>query len=122
MSWHIQWAKYPDQLAERYWKIRISSHNSRARQRGYVGTISLEDWFAVLAAYGGVCCVCGGDEYIQIEHIVALTEGGTNTKDNIRPMCRYCHLEKTAKETSRRMKQYHADRKLDILALDSPER
>jgi 5-methylcytosine-specific restriction endonuclease McrA len=52
----------------------------------------------VLEAFEGVCALCGSSEYLQIDHIVPLCDGGENAASNLRPLCRDCHGDKCAYE------------------------
>lgn len=79
----------------RVWQIRISSMNARARKIFAVGQITIVGWLSVLEQFGGKCTHCGSDEYICIDHIIPLARGGTNTDNNIQPLCRSCNLEKS---------------------------
>jgi len=40
----------------------------------------------------------------HIDHVIPLADGGSDTLDNKQALCITCHLKKTKKETSRRMK------------------
>lgn len=51
---------------------------------------------------GGRCHVCGrklrsGDTW-QLDHVIALEVGGTDTLDNLAPCCSWCHKGKTAED------------------------
>lgn len=39
---------------------------------------------------------------IQIDHITALADGGSDTTDNVQPLCLNCHTKKTTAENKRR--------------------
>lgn len=41
------------------------------------------------------CTRCGSRHRLEIDHIVALTEGGTDDIDNLRTLCRDCHIADT---------------------------
>ena len=52
------------------------------------------------------CCYnCAGCsmkcEYLEIDHIRPLASGGTNDIGNLQPLCKDCHLKKTAEEKKR---------------------
>lgn len=42
-------------------------------------------------------CACGRMA-TEVDHIKALSKGGTNEWENLRPMCKSCHSQKTARE------------------------
>jgi 5-methylcytosine-specific restriction endonuclease McrA len=48
-----------------------------------------------------ICCACNKtfkENQLQIDHILALANGGTNNKDNLQLLCKECHFEKTKHE------------------------
>lgn len=65
----------------------------------------------VLRRWGRKCYLCGGP-YDQIDHIVPFAEGGTNTLDNMAPICDDDHRKKSERERVRgyRRKQAKAKR------------
>jgi 5-methylcytosine-specific restriction protein A len=50
------------------------------------------------------CRDCAAEGYQrpadEIDHIVPLAEGGTDSDDNVRSLCRYCHARRTASRTA----------------------
>lgn len=56
----------------------------------------------VAAAQGWKCAICEEtlDETYEIDHEIALCNGGTNDDSNLRALCRPCHAKKTAEERS----------------------
>lgn len=89
-----QYRHIPEHLAERLWKVRVVIHNRRARAYGCAGTLCVQDCLDVLEAHQNCCALCGSDEYLQVDHIVPLCDGGENAKINLRPLCRDCHRDK----------------------------
>lgn len=52
--------------------------------------------------YEGRCHVCGGFGADEVDHVIALEEGGPDTFDNRRPIhSKPCHVTKTAEEAAR---------------------
>ena len=53
----------------------------------------------VAAKNNWTCAVCEKtvDEFYQIDHIIALKDGGDNETTNLQVLCRSCHYDKTAK-------------------------
>lgn len=47
------------------------------------------------------CSICKEilDETYEVDHIIALKDGGSNEIDNLRALCRPCHAKKTAEES-----------------------
>lgn len=57
----------------------------------------------VLKRFGAVvlCQICGDAEYVavvQIDHELALIDGGKHDLDELRPLCIPCHAKKSARE------------------------
>jgi len=69
-----------------------------------------------------------GEVATQVDHIIELAIGGTNTLDNLQPLCRPCHTAKTVSFNQRRRKPSKGDRGVflyttrptDSLSLISP--
>lgn len=40
------------------------------------------------------CTICGTEEDLTGDHITPLSRGGTNTRDNIRVLCRHCNSQR----------------------------
>lgn len=48
----------------------------------------------VWSKYGGRCAECGSDQYLEFDHIVPFSRGGSNTDQNVQLLCRRCNLKK----------------------------
>jgi hypothetical protein len=66
----------------------------RAKSLGIEGILTAEDWAELVEKHGGKCASCRGGKYLVIDHIIPLSRGGTNTKDNIQPLCVQCNSSK----------------------------
>lgn len=75
---------------------KIAKANSRARAYGVDGQLTTDDWLAVLDRYGEFCLRCGNLEAIQLDHVIPLSRGGSNSRDNIQPLCGECNNRKRA--------------------------
>lgn len=51
-----------------------------------------------------VCAMCGTAPATELDHIVALCNGGTNDDCNLQGLCSACHAVKTSDDTGRRVK------------------
>ena len=58
---------------------------------------------------GGACVKCGARERLQVDHIVALRDGGNDVRSNLQVLCQPCHAAKSKAEATagrhRRMRQ-----------------
>ena len=39
-----------------------------------------------------------GESAAEVDHIIPRRQGGTDTPDNLQPLCRSCHARKTVKQ------------------------
>lgn len=103
-----QWAEYQKEkpswfveMRQRYSRSkgkRISNLEYLRRRRDKTrGNFSYEEWMEILDKYGHRCLACGSKERLEADHIVPLALGGTNTVDNIQPLCRTCNASKHTK-------------------------
>ena len=83
-----RWAKkHPNQ-------IRRYAANRRARVIGNGGYHTVEEWLALCEKYGNRCLACGQVVELTEDHIMPLVRGGTDSIDNIQPLCRVCNSRK----------------------------
>lgn len=79
----------------------------RAKQRaataGYGGPhFTATQWRELVEACGGRCLRCGSRGDLTVDHIVPLSLGGSNTIDNVQPLCRTCNGIKGCETTDYR--------------------
>jgi len=68
-----------------------------------------QDWAEIKEKYDYTCLKCGRREpeiKLTIDHIIPLKHGGTNTKDNIQPLCTSCNSSKGTKTEDYRKELY----------------
>lgn len=78
-------------------KMRVKRHRQRAILRGLTEHHSKQDRDSVLAKYGNRCLHCRAmppEVRIVLDHVVPLARGGTNTVDNLQPLCEECNTKK----------------------------
>ncbi len=49
---------------------------------------------AVWERDAGVCQDCGGNEYIEYDHVIPVSRGGTSAQENLQLLCRKCNRKK----------------------------
>jgi len=93
----LKWAvKNPD-----YPQRRQVRRNERIKSNG--GEIDVQDWINLCSHYGNKCLCCGAENIeITLDHVIPLSCGGTNTIDNVQPLCRVCNSRKGVKSTDYR--------------------
>lgn len=79
------------------------------RRRGRVmqsdGSFTSAEWKALVAQYDGHCCYPGCERTdLHADHVVPLAKGGSNTIDNIQPLCAYHNQSKGTKSADYRNK------------------
>lgn len=70
----------------------------RARIRGSVFTLTVEEWLDTLNYFNHECAYCGASESLQMEHVIPVIKGGGYEKRNIIPSCEPCNLSKSNKD------------------------
>lgn len=74
--------------------------NRRALQRNAQGKHSASDIQAILAIQKWKCAYCrtGIKLRFSIDHIVAIKNGGANSRDNLQALCRSCNSRKSSRD------------------------
>ncbi len=100
-------ARHPEKYAEETarWrarnpeKRRIARKNGKSRERAAGGSYSTEDIRRILKQQRGRCAYCRirlGE--FHIDHIVAISRGGSNRPGNLQLTCEACNLRKHARD------------------------
>lgn len=77
-----------------------AQNRRRALLQGSPSTYTADEWKALLTFYGNTCLCCGikGKDtkigQLTADHVIPLSQGGTNSIDNIQPLCKPCNLSK----------------------------
>lgn len=67
-----------------------SSYRTRAKRFGFEPTVKSFTKPELIEAYGDECYWCG-DGWTELDHVVAVVEGGEHTLENCVPSCRSCN-------------------------------
>lgn len=81
---------------------RIQGSIKRARKRNAEGQFTEEEWINLKREYGNRCPSCNLSEpgvKLTVDHVIPLSQGGTNWISNIQPLCRSCNSKKMMKTT-----------------------
>lgn len=88
------WEKKPEYYANLF---RITEGRRRANLKG---KLTPQEWQSVLDLYGHKCLRCGKSEAevkLTIDHVIPVSQGGSNTIDNVQPLCKSCNASKNAR-------------------------
>lgn len=66
------------------------AETTQARRR-----ITREVRNAVWIRDGGLCVECGADDYLEFDHVIPVSRGGSNAENNIQLLCRRCNNTKS---------------------------
>jgi 5-methylcytosine-specific restriction endonuclease McrA len=74
----------------------VAQERRRARKAAAPhNDLTRKQWRAIKAAFGNRCAYCGQHfERLTMDHIVALSKGGSHTAANVVPACRSCNCRK----------------------------
>lgn len=81
-------------------KVRAKTHRRRARKINAEGTHTAEDIQRIYKLQNGKCGNCRRNlsKYYQVDHILALSKGGTNWPRNLQILCKKCNCSKNASD------------------------
>jgi 5-methylcytosine-specific restriction endonuclease McrA len=88
-----------------YYARQVSRAKYRAKARGYEGEhFTGAQWLALVEACGGACLACGKAEPgdLTVDHVIPLGRGGSNTIENVQPLCSECNGIKGCETTDYR--------------------
>lgn len=88
-------------------KRRISESSRRAAKRRSSGKYGKEDVEALLSLQKWKCACCKGKvgKIFHIDHVMPLSKGGSNSKDNLQILCPTCNMQKKDKHPVKFMQE-----------------
>jgi 5-methylcytosine-specific restriction endonuclease McrA len=81
-------------------KVTLIMNRRRARKHLAAGSHTAQEWAALKASYCFTCLCCGRREpeiELTRDHVVPLKQGGSDSIDNIQPLCARCNSKKSTK-------------------------
>ena len=74
-------------------------HTKRqARERKIINTLTSKEWADIVEAYNYRCAYCDVEFEVENmphrEHVIPISKGGDNTKENVVPACKSCNSKK----------------------------
>lgn len=76
---------------------RTKDNIRKYKRRGAAGEVKYSDWVDLCNKYENKCLCCGSKEKMTIDHVIPLILGGTNSIENIQPLCGSCNSKKGIK-------------------------
>lgn len=77
----------------------VAGHHQRALGRGLPSTLTQDEWTAILESHRGTCGYCGTqDAKLTMDHVIALSAGGSNTAENVVACCGFCNISKSGRD------------------------
>lgn len=76
----------------------IYRHNRRIRKRKNGGSFTRADVEIIRARQSGLCAACGVAGKLEIDHIVAVANGGSGDPSNLQLLCGHCNKSKGARD------------------------
>lgn len=79
---------------------RFRNQRYKANKRSAYGSHSFDEWLLLKAFYQYMCLCCKAQEpeiKLTEDHIVPLSRGGSDSIDNIQPLCVSCNTRKHAR-------------------------
>jgi 5-methylcytosine-specific restriction endonuclease McrA len=87
------YSRYPEKVTEK-------NHKRRFLKLASGGTVTSKEWRSLKEFYGYSCLCCKRREpdiKLELDHVNPLAQGGSNTIDNIQPLCVSCNRKKGTK-------------------------
>lgn len=81
------------------------AHEKRARTVNSTGNYTLQEWADLKKKYYHTCLCCRKREpeiKLTLDHVVPIINGGSNSIENMQPLCKSCNSKKHTKETDYR--------------------
>ena len=73
----------------------------RVRNNNIINNLTLQEWLDILEEYNYRCAYCGcefdEDTLPTKDHVIPISKGGHNTKENVVPACQSCNSRKNNK-------------------------
>lgn len=74
----------------------IATNRLLRHKQGITGELYYDEWIALCARYQWRCVACGLPRPLVIDHVYPLKLGGSNSIENIQPLCQFCNGNKGA--------------------------
>jgi len=100
-----------DRLVQEYFRSANTGLANKPIGVTHERNVSEQTKSKVIARDGGHCVTCGSTRQLEVDHKVALMNGGTNEESNLATLCDDCHTKKTRMDGSLRRNREKLQRK-----------
>lgn len=76
----------------------LAAHNRRALAAKAGRMVTREQWDVIVEVYRCRCAYCGAKAKLTVDHVVALSKGGTHAPANLAPACKSCNSKKGTRD------------------------
>ncbi|QZE11304.1 HNH endonuclease [Streptomyces phage Forrest] len=83
-------------------KHKLAQYKHKRRAQESLSHFTAEEFKELCDAYGNICLRCGEEKPLSVDHVIPLCDGGSNSIDNIQPLCVDCNCIKGRKATDYR--------------------
>ena len=92
--YQIKWRKTEKGKANQ----QRGSTKRRAKIKDIINTLTSQEWLDILEKYNYRCAYCGVEFNCELlpekDHVIPISKGGHNVKENVVPACRSCNAKK----------------------------
>jgi len=79
---------------QKMWKRRYKVRQARMKAAKAKGDHTQAEWKGMVRFFDNHCVRCGKQDFVQPDHIVPISEGGSNGMENLQPLCARCNTRK----------------------------
>ncbi len=93
------------QRFKRYYERHPEKNQNRRALERLAGEYTAREWIELKEKYNYTCLCCGKREpeiRLTVDHVIPISRGGSNTIENIQPLCITCNKKKHTKKTDYR--------------------
>lgn len=115
---------YNISMSNKRFSRQAGFHKQRAKWYGVENTLTMKEWKEIAEKSEGICCYCKnyvGVEFISLDHIIPISKGGGNIKENVVACCYPCNVAKCDRDKPNRKTKNlpYIDNKGDYIYLAS---
>ena len=74
--------------------VQRNKAKRRAKERNIISTLTFQEWEDVLIEFNHKCAYCNNKTELVKEHIIPISKGGNNIRENVVPSCGICNSKK----------------------------